>query len=356
MKKKELTLQEIAEITQSKLIGDSNYRISNIADLEEAKENEIAFLANPRYEHFLKTTKAGAVFVRDHIKEAKLNQLIYPYPDIAFQKILEYFYFDPNFTGFTQIHPSAVIHPSAKIGPGVTISPNAVIDKEVVIGENTFIGASVFVGAKVRIGKNCTIYPLAVLRENIEIKDQVIIQSGAVIGGDGSGFIFDEQEKAQKFRQLGDVIIEENAEIGANSSVDRARFGSTIIGKNTKIGDLVLIAHKVILGSDNIIFGQSGVAGSTKTKDHVSTGGQVGIGGHLKIADHVYIAGKSSIGKNINVPGKYAGDHALPIQEYTRINVMLRNIGDYVKEINELKKRVGMLEEEIQKLKNLKDK
>lgn len=339
------TLEELATKTGSRLIGDPAYCITNVADLESASDEDASFLANPSYEKAMLQSKAGVVFISPDVKLIEgRNFLITDNPSRAFQIIVEAFLGEglERQTGFSGIHPSAVIHETAKIGNQVMIGPHAVIDQNATIGDNTSIGAGSYIGMGVTIGNDCHIYPHVTIRERCRIGNRVILQPGVVIGSCGFGYTTDKQGRHTKLNQVGIVIIEDDVEIGANTTVDRSRFKATIIKRGTKIDNLVQIGHGVIVGEYNIIVSQTGIAGSTETGKHVVIAGQVAVAGHLKIADGVMIAARTGVSKSLGT-GKYGGVPAVPFAEYQRNSVFLRNIETYVEQIKELQKKVQEL-------------
>ncbi|MEI8366675.1 MAG: UDP-3-O-(3-hydroxymyristoyl)glucosamine N-acyltransferase [Parachlamydiaceae bacterium] len=332
MTKRVFTLEELAKLTNSRLIGDASHKIHNVADLESANAEDVSFLASTLYEKAMLASKAGAVFVSpNEILPAGRNFLVSENPSRAFQLTVETFLGEVKKSGFTGIHPSAVIHPDSVIADGVTISPQAVIDQGVTIGEGTSIGVGCYIGPQVTIGRDCCIHPNVTIRERCQIGNRVTLQPGAIIGSCGFGYTTDAQGKHTKLNQVGIVILEDDVEIGANTTIDRSRFKSTIIGQGSKIDNLVQIGHGVIIGPHTIIVAQVGIAGSTKIGAHVVIAGHVAIAGHLSIADGVMIAGKSGVTKSITKAGKYGGTPAVPIQEYNRNTVYLRNIESYLK-------------------------
>lgn len=344
--KKLLTCADLAEITQSKLVGNPAHLISSVADLPSADIEDASFLSNPRYESAMKRSKAGAIFVAspELIIEGR-NFLINESPSKAFQIVLEAFYSDSQkLTGFHGIHPSAVIHESATIGKGVEIGPHAVIDQDVTIGDNTFIGSGAYIGAGVAIGSHCLIHPHVTIRELCRIGNRVILHPGVVIGSCGFGFTTDAEGKHHKLHQVGIVIIEDDVDIGANTTIDRSRFKATVIARGTKIDNLVQIGHGVQIGEDNIIVSQVGIAGSTITGNNVVFGGQVGVAGHLTIHSGVAFAAKAGVSKSITEAGNYGGVPAVPIEEYQRKTVLMRNIDKHLKRIRELEARLDSLE------------
>lgn len=338
-------LWKLAEITGAKLHGDSEILISSVADLESATAIDASFLANPLYTPLLKTTQAGVVCLdaSAELLEGK-NYLISENPSLTFQQIAEFLIDQRKPTGFTGIHPTAVIHADAKIGKNVSIGPYAVIDYGAVIGDDSTIGPFVSVGAHVQIGKSCTLYAHSVIREYCSLGDRVILQPGAVIGSCGFGYSTNEKGEHIKLKQIGNVVLEDDVEIGANTTIDRARFKTTRISRGTKIDNLVQIAHNVELGEHNILASQTGIAGSTKTGRNVMMGGQVGIVGHLEIAPFTMIATRGGVSKTITKSGKYAGGPVMTLAEHNRNQVHLRKIDSYVKRIEALEERLAKME------------
>lgn len=343
---KTFRLDDIAALTKSQLVGDPNHEISGVADLERASSKEASFLENPRYEQAMLQSKAGVIFINPNTRLAEEhNFLINENPSMAFQLLIEAFFVEKGkLTGFEEIHPTAVIHPTSKLGLNVKIGPHVVIDKDTIIGANTFIGSGTYIGPSVSIGEDCIIHPRVVIRECCLIGNRVLLQPGVVIGSCGFGYITDKQGVHIKLSQLGTVEVEDDVEVGANTTIDRSRFETTIIKKGTKIDNLVQIGHNVSVGPYNIIVAQSGIAGSTKTGRHVVIGGQVAVAGHLKIGDGVMLAGRSGVTKSISKPGKYAGVPAQPLEESNRNGVFLNNIEKY------FLKPLKALEEQIKQL------
>jgi UDP-3-O-[3-hydroxymyristoyl] glucosamine N-acyltransferase len=353
MSHKSFTLAELAEHLDAKLVGDSQKRILGVSDLKTATQDEATFLSNPRYVALLKETQAGVILITKDIQPPLgKNYLIIDNPSAGFQKIVEYFFSaeDHTLTSFTGIHPTAVLHSKIRLAEDVEIGPNTVIDEGVQIGNGSKISAGCYIGRDTIIGKNCLIHPNVTIRERIRIGNRVIIQSGVVIGSCGFGYITDPKTgKHLKLEQLGDVIIEDDVEIGANTTIDRARFKSTIIGQGSKIDNLVMIAHGVRVGPNNLFVAQSGIAGSSSTGTQVILAGQTGVVGHVELGDGVVVAAKSGVSKSLKKRGYYSGIPALPVEEYNRMSAKLRKIEDYEKRIRELERKLVELSE-IQKL------
>lgn len=328
---KHYNLETLAKITNCRLIGDSQHTICGVADLETATPQEASFLSNPRYSQAMKRSNAGVIFIdsETNLPEGK-NFLVSNQPSRAFQLLIDLLHPPKQFsTGFPGIHPTAVIHQTAHLEDGITIGPHSVIDENVKIGKNTFIGAGTYIGPDSQIGENCHIHPRVVIREGSNLGNRVIIQPGAVIGSCGFGYTTDNQGHHQKLNQVGNVVIEDDVEIGANSTIDRARFKATKIGQGTKIDNLVQIGHGVVIGPHNLIIAQTGIAGSSTTGRHVVLAGQVAIAGHIHLADGVMVAGKSGVTKSLT-SGKYGGIPAVPLQIYNRNQVFLRHLEEYV--------------------------
>lgn len=338
--KQSYTLSELAVLTHSQLIGNGGHVITNVADLVEAQAEDASFLANPRYLQAMNQSQAGVIFIHPQVKTIPgKNFLVNDNPSQAFQKVVEFFFHEAStLTGFKDIHPTAVIHESAQLGLDVQIGPYAVIDKDAVVGNQTFIGSHCYIGPKTLIGQGCIIHPHVTIRERCLIGDRVIIQPGTVIGSCGFGYLTNQMGQHTKLNQVGTVTLQDDVEIGANAAIDRSRFKTTLIKRGTKVDNLVQIAHGVILGEDNLIVAQTGIAGSTQTGKHVVMGGQTAVAGHLKIHDGVMLAGRSGVSKSLNKPGKYNGAPVMPIEEYNRNAVLLRNIEKFIAEFKEFKK------------------
>lgn len=355
MSKKAFTLAELAEITNSKLVGNPSHQIINVSDLDSATSEDASFVNKlpygqaSRYEQAIRTTSAGVVFVHPEVALTEgRNYLLNEDPSRAFQITLEAINgSELERTGFEGIHPTAVIHPSSKIEKNVQIGPYAVIDKEVEIGTRTVIGSHCYVGPHTKIGEDCLLHPHVTIREKCLLGNRVILQPGAVIGSCGFGYTTDKQGRHAKLNQVGGVSIEDDVEIGANTTVDRSRFKMTVIAKGTKIDNLVQIGHGAKIGPDNMIVSQTGIAGSVETGRHVVLAGQCGIAGHIKLGDGVIMTAKSGIDKSLPKAGKYGGAPAIPLAEHHRTSVYLKNIKKYVDMIQELNVRLNNVEEKL---------
>jgi UDP-3-O-[3-hydroxymyristoyl] glucosamine N-acyltransferase len=354
-KKQEFTLKELAQFTKSELIGDPAYRITGYAELEAAEAADISFLSKPKYKDTryvtaMKMSRAGAIFIAPSITPPEgRHYLVNDDPSMAFQKAIEGMRGqDLKHTYFLSIHSSAIIHDSSKIGKNVIIGPHTVIDAHVSIGDDTVIGAGVYIGPHCTLGKSCKIHPNVTIQEHCEFGNNVVLQSGCIVGSHGFGFSTDDKGTHTRITQIGKVIVEDDVEIGSNTTVDRARFTETRIGKGTKIDCQVIIGHNVKIGKHNLICGHAAIAGSTKTGNHVVIAGQVGIDGHLTIDDGVIITAKSGVTKSLE-RGRYGGYPAESLDDFNRTNVLIRNLKNHVSQIKDLHSRLKTLEEKIVK-------
>jgi UDP-3-O-[3-hydroxymyristoyl] glucosamine N-acyltransferase len=282
-------------------------------------------------------SRAGVIFIDPHTARVEgKNYLIVDQPSRAFQQLIDLFHpVRAHPSGFKGIHASAIIHESVCLEENVSIGPNAVLDEGVKIGANSFIGAGTYVGCDTWIGTDCMIHPGVIIRENCRIGNRVTLQPGVVIGACGFGYTTDGHGYHHKLNQVGNVIIENDVEVGANTTIDRSRFKSTVISEGTKIDNLVQVGHGARIGKHNLIVAQVGIAGSSSTGKHVMLGGQSGLAGHLHLDDGVLIAGKSAVTKSLK-KGRYGGIPAIPLHEYNRNQVYLRRIEKFIERLKSL--------------------
>ncbi len=339
---KKATLLELAQFTGTRLVGDESHVVTGVDTLDHASPEDASFLANPLYRGAMMKSKAGVICVSSSLPlEEGKNFLVCENPSLTFQKIALYFLSsETGVSGFEGIHPTAVIHSSVKLGSNVQIGPYVVIDQGTTIGDGTHIGPHTSIGPGVTIGSFCILYPHVTIRERCTLANRVIIQPGAVIGSCGFGFLTDAKGHHTKLEQLGTVVIEDDVEIGANTTIDRARFKTTRICQGSKIDNLVQLGHNVSIGPHNLIVSQTGIAGSTSTGRNVVVGGQTGIVGHIHLADGVMIAARGGVSKSILEPGKYAGSPVMPLSEYNKTKVLSRKIEDFLKRIEALEKKM----------------
>ncbi|MFH1479510.1 MAG: UDP-3-O-(3-hydroxymyristoyl)glucosamine N-acyltransferase [Candidatus Omnitrophota bacterium] len=341
------TLEEIAYIIDGEVVGDKATIVTGVCGIKEAQEGDLTFVANSRYVPLMNHTKASAIITSKDVRSSPKPIIRTENPSIAFAKMVALM--APNEMKRPKgIHPTAVIGEKVKLGRNVAIQAYVVIEDNVEIKDNTILYAGVYIGHHTKIGKDCVVYPYVIIRERIEIGDRVIIHGGTVIGSDGFGFST-VKGVHQRIPQIGNVIIEDDVEIGANVTIDRARFDKTLIKKGTKIDNLVQIAHNVVIGENSIIVAQSGISGSATVGNNVTLAGQSGIIGHVTVGDNVVIAGKSGVTKSIPSNSCVSGFPAKPHTTAKRINACVQNLP-------ELYKKIRTLEEEIQKLRaNKKD-
>ncbi len=333
----EFSLKYISEQIEGKLYGDPSIIINKIAPLESASDGDISFLANPRYKKFLTTTRASAVLVEKEIEGVNAALIVVKNPYIAFQKLITLF--QPEKRDKSGIHETSVIDKSCILEENVCIGEFTVVENNCNIGKNTLIYPFVYLGSNITIGENCVIYPFVSIRENTVIGNNVILHSGTVIGSDGFGFA-QVSEKHKKIPQIGNVVIEDNVEIGSNCSVDRAAFGSTVIHKGTKLDNLIQVAHNVEIGSNSVIASQTGISGSTKIGSGVMIGGQAGIGGHITVGDKSMIGGQAGVTKSVSSNTIVSGYPAREHKEAKRLEAYIRKLPELYKRIKELEKRI----------------
>jgi len=334
------TLQQLATTSGGELVGDPSLQIMGAASLGDATPGEISFFANRKYVALLRKTRASAVFVPpDFTEPITLAQIRVANPTKAFEQVVVKFAPKP-ITFAPGIHPTAVVDPSAQIGKCVSIQPHAVIESGARIGDDTIIGAGSYIGHETMIGPGCLIYPRVTIRERSRIGSRVIIHSSAVIGADGFGFemVDGRQEKIQ---QLGIVQIDDDVEIGANTTVDRARFGRTWIQEGVKIDNLVQIAHNVVIGKNSVIVAQTGISGSTRVGERVMMGGQVGIVGHLEIGDGTAIGAQSGVSKSLP-GGIWFGSPAVPLGEAKQQIAWIHRLGKLFARVKQIEKKLGL--------------
>ena len=341
------TLAEIAAIVKGEVVGDRHLVITGLSGVKEAKQGDLTFIANPKYIPLLKTTNASAILTPRDVKVSGKPIIRTQNPSLAFSQIASLI-FEADAFFPKDIHPTAIIAKDALIGKNVAIGPYTVIESRADIGDNTTIYSGCYVGHRTVLGKSCLVYPNVTIRERIAIGDRVIIHSGTVVGSDGFGYVW-ANGKHEKIPQIGTVIIEDDVEIGANATIDRARFNKTVIGQGTKIDNLVQIAHNVIMGKHCIIISQVGISGSTVIGDGVMLAGQVGVHGHLTVGDGVIAAARAGITKSIPPHTMIGGYPAQPYMVEQRLAAALRRVPSYIKTILDLQKRVEALEKKLKK-------
>jgi UDP-3-O-[3-hydroxymyristoyl] glucosamine N-acyltransferase len=337
-----MTVGELAANAGGELLGDASLEITGAASLAEAARGEVSFFANPKYVAQLRRTQASAVFVpADYQGKTDAAQIRVAHPIKAFEQVA--MRFAPEPVQFRAgVHPSAVVDPSATLGRDVSIQPYVVIERGASIGHGTLIGAGSYVGHETVIGAECKIYPNVTIRERCRIGQRVIIHSGAVIGADGFGFETVEG-KQEKVPQLGIVQIDDDVEIGANTTVDRARFGRTWIQQDVKIDNLVQIAHNVVVGHGSIIIAQVGIAGSSRIGHGVTLAGQAGIAGHVEIGDRTIVGAQTGVSKDLPAEsGAWLLSPAVKLPEAKEQIARIHGLGKLFARVKALEKKLGL--------------
>ena len=314
--------------------------ISGPSSLADARPGEISFFSHPRYASDLRATRASAVLVpRDFTGETSAACIRVDDPSAAFTLVTRKFIPAPV-APVPGIHPSAVVAPEAVVAPDTSVQALAVIGAGAVVGAGTVVGAGCFIGAGAKIGSCCFLHPRAVVREQCILGDRVILHSGAVIGADGFGY--DTRDgRHHKIPQTGNVVLGDDVEVGANTTIDRARFGRTVIGEGTKIDNLVMIAHNVVIGKHCIICAQVGISGSTEVGDYVIMAGQAGIVGHIKIGSGAIIGAQSGLSNDLEAGARVVGSPPRPIGEWKRSVVRIDRLGDLYDRVKKLESAAG---------------
>ncbi len=342
---KSVKAHDLAEEFGGRLVGDASIEVTGVASLEEADRQQVSFLGNPRYREKVSTSEAGIVLIPenlDAVPKKGQTYIICKNPSAAFSKVIERFA-PPPIHYAPGRHPSAVIADSAQIPQSVHIGPCAVIENGVHIGENSVIGAGCYVGPETVIGKHVLLYANVTVRERCRLGNHVIVHSGTVIGSDGFGYLPGE-EGHTKIPQVGNVVVEDDVEVGAQVAIDRARFGTTLIRRGAKIDNLVQIAHNVVVGEHCFIVGQSGISGSTRLGRGVIVAGQAGLAGHLSIGDGSVIMGQAGVSKDLPAKSQVFGSPAVERKEYAKQMLALSKIDRLQKQIKELQQAVAELQ------------
>lgn len=341
-----MKLGELARLLGGTLNGSPDIEISGPAKIEFAQSNEITFVSNKKYKHFLETTKAGAVIVDNTIdQKLEMPHIVVNNAYMGFLMLLRIFEPEPTYD-FKEISKQSYISNSAHILKGSDIGPFVYIGKNTHIGKNCTIYPNVTILDNVTIGDNCILYPQVSIREGCKVGNNVILHNGVVIGSDGFGFA-PHEGKQVKIPQIGNVVIEDDVELGANTVIDRATIGSTIIKQGVKLDNLIQIAHNCEIGAHTVIAAQSGMSGSTIVGKNVTIAGQVGTNGHLKIGDNAIIAGKSGVTKSVEGNAVYFGLPAVPMMQKKRVDISLRKLPEKIKELNQLKVELKELKQKL---------
>ena len=338
----QFTADQIATLLGGTVEGDPNASVSRLSKIEEGSEGALSFLSNPKYEHYLYETASSIVIVNENLQlqravRATLVRVKDAYS--AFSELLKIYHSLRNERSGRE--EQVFIHETAHIGEGGYIGAFAYISKDVKIGNNVKIFPRVYIGENVTIGDNTTLYPGVTVYYDCQIGSHVIVHSGTVIGSDGFGFAPQPDGTYEKIPQIGNVIIEDNVEIGANTVIDRATMGSTIIRQGVKLDNLIQIAHNAEIGKNTVIAAQTGVSGSTKIGNHVVLGGQVGVVGHITIADGTQVQAQSGINRSITEENKkWGGSPFTPYTSQLRSQVVYGKLPEIEKRLLELEKKL----------------
>jgi UDP-3-O-[3-hydroxymyristoyl] glucosamine N-acyltransferase len=347
----EMTVRELASFLGGEIEGDPDVQLRKPSKIEEGEPGSITFLSNPKYEPFIYTTNASAVLVNNDFKPtSSIRATLIRVPDVygAIGQLLQAFD-GSNGQTVHVVSADAFIHDSAELGKNVRVDSAAVISANAKVGDGSVITSQVFVGENVEIGKNTLLFPGVRILKNCKVGDNCIIHSNAVIGSDGFGFNPDKEGRFQKIPQIGNVEIGSDVEIGANTVIDRATMGSTVIADGVKMDNLIQIAHNVVIGANTVIAAQVGIAGSSKIGKNCMLGGQVGIAGHITLPDNTTIAAQSGV----NTPPKgegavLFGSPAFLYKDFLKSYVGFKKLPDLMKKIEELEKELGELRREGQ--------
>ena len=337
-----LTVEELARLLACRFEGDGKTLISGVAGLENARRGDLVFLAAPKFRKLLEGSPAAAAIVPQGEPFRGIPVILSETPHLTFIQAVEFF-FQP-YRPEPGIHPTAVVSSSAKIGQRVAVGALTVIGDKAEIGDGTVIFPLVSIYPQVKIGEECVLHSHVSVREDVRIGSRVILHSGAVIGSDGFGYLKLEDGTHKKIPQRGTVVIEDDVEIGANSAIDRAALGETLVRRGTKIDNLVQIAHNVEIGENAILAGQVGIAGSSRIGKNAVLAGQVGVADHLSVGDNVIAIAQTGIAQDVPAGAVVAGTPQLDVRDWRKASVLLPQLYNLVKDMKKLKARVEELE------------
>ena len=337
-----MKLRDLATRLGCVLDGDGEIEITGLAGMEQASAGQLTFLANPKYAPKVKHTRASAILVTEAVRGLPIASLVSENPYLDFARALEMFYQPPR--PAPGIHPLAYVAGTARVGENASIGPFAVVGERVKVGRNAVLHAHAVIYEGAEIGDDFLAHSHAVVREHCRVGNRVTVQNGVVLGGDGFGFAKRADGTHYKIVQSGITVIEDDVEIQSLTSVDRASLGETRVKRGAKIDSLVQVGHACVVGEDNIICAQTGLAGSSILEKNVLLAGQVGISGHLTIHDDVIVYAQSGIGGDIEAGQRYSGSPAFPANEWLRAITAFPKLPELLKAVRELKKRVEELE------------
>jgi UDP-3-O-[3-hydroxymyristoyl] glucosamine N-acyltransferase len=336
-----ITAGQIAAFVQGRLIGRPEIVIESVSGLKDAHASDLSFLANESCLREASNTQAAVLLTHRHIPELTSAQIVVAHPAVAIAKIVEKFFVAQHrLSGISNL---AYCGQNAQFGENVSVWPFVTVQDNVKIGRETQLYSGVFVGEGCIIGEQCVIYPNVIIRERVMIGNRVIIHPGTVIGSDGFGYV-QEGGRHRKIPQIGTVVIEDDVELGANVTIDRATFGKTVVSRGTKVDNLVQIAHNVVIGEDNIVVAQVGIAGSSSTGRHVMIGGQAGIADHVTIGDQAMIAARTGLSRDVAGGEVVAGTPAIPHKTWLKAMAVVAKLPELRDQIRKLEARLAALE------------
>jgi UDP-3-O-[3-hydroxymyristoyl] glucosamine N-acyltransferase len=335
------TLGELAQALGAALEGDPGRVIAGVAPLETAGPDQISFLTHPKYLSLAKSSRAGALLVPEDTVGLQSPLLRSSAPQRALISLLQLFHPTPPVV--PGVHPAALVATTARVHPEASVGAFSVVEDGAVIGSRARIFPMVYVGTGVEVGEEAILYPHVVIREGVRVGRRVIIHPGAVIGADGFGYAFD-GTVYQKIPQVGGVILEDDVEVGANVTIDRATLGHTVIRRGTKVDNLVQIAHNVVIGEDVIVVAQTGISGSCRVGNRAVLAGQVGLADHVTVGEGVRVGAQSGVTHDLDPGESYFGYPARPVAEARRIYGALPRLPDLLKRVRALEQRIGELE------------
>ena len=345
----EFSAKQIAEFIQGTIVGDENATVHTFAKIEEGMPGAISFLSNPKYTHYIYDTQSSIVLVNKDFEPEKEIKATLIKVDNAYESLAKllnlYEMSKPKKTG---IDPLAYIAPTAKIGENVYIAPFACVGDNAEIGDNTSLHPHATVGSGAKIGNNCILYPHATVYHDCRVGNNCTLHAGSVIGADGFGFA-PSPEGYEKIPQIGITILEDNVEIGANTCIDRATMGATVIRKGVKLDNLIQIAHNVEVGSHTVMASQVGVAGSTKIGEWCMFGGQVGVAGHITVGNRVNMGAQSGVNGSVKDGKQLIGTPPIEFKNYFKSSAVFKKLPDMYLELASLKKELEELKKQLNK-------
>jgi UDP-3-O-[3-hydroxymyristoyl] glucosamine N-acyltransferase len=333
-------LRELASRLGCTVRGNDEVEVQRVRGIEDSGPGDLTFVANRRYVARLSTTRASAVIVSPEL-ETPLPSLLTPNPYLAYARAARLLH--PEQRPASGLHPAAVVDPSAELGEGVHVGALAVVGARVHIGARTVIHPHVVLYPDVVVGEDCVLHSGVQVRERCRLGRRVVVQNGAVIGGDGFGFARDQEGRYEKIPQVGIVVVEDDVEIGALSAIDRASMGETRIGRGTKLDNLVQIGHSVTIGEHSVLAGQVGVAGSTRIGDRVTLAGQVGVAGHLTVGDGVIATAQTGIPSSVDAGAIVSGSPAIDNRDWLKASAVFPRLPELQKKLRELERRLEKL-------------